>query len=88
VERYGILHHWTQTLDNSTEVIELPVEADYLPGFYLSVLINSPRVEPPPGQNEDESEQHAGNVDLGKPTFRLGYVKIDVNDDYKAIDQA
>lgn len=77
VERYGVLEHRTQTLDNSTAVIEVPVEADYLPGFYLSVLVNSPRVDKPLDD---------GGVDLGKPTFRLGYVKIPVKDPYKAID--
>jgi uncharacterized protein YfaS (alpha-2-macroglobulin family) len=77
VERYGILKHWTETLDASTAVIEVPVEPDYLHGFYLSVLVNSPRVEKPPGDD---------NVDLGKPTFRLGYIEVPVKGDHKEID--
>ncbi|MCP4045562.1 MAG: large extracellular alpha-helical protein, partial [Gammaproteobacteria bacterium] len=77
VERYGVLKHWIQTLEGNTPVIEVPVEADYLPGFYMSVLVTSPRVHKPLG---------AGNVDLGKPTFRLGYVKVPVKDLYKQID--
>ena len=79
VERYGVLTHWVQPLEGSTPVIEVPVEADYLPGFYLSVLVTSPRVDAPLGD---------GNVDLGKPTFRLGYVTVPVKDVYKEIDVA
>lgn len=77
VERYGVLKNWVQTLDGSTPVIEVPVEEDYLPGFYLSVLVTSPRVAKPLGQ---------GNVDLGKPAFRLGYAMVPVRDVYKEID--
>jgi alpha-2-macroglobulin len=77
VERYGVLKQWVQTLTGSTPVVEVPIEADYLPGFYLSVLITSPRVDKPLGE---------GNVDLGKPTFRLGYLQVPVRDVYKEID--
>ncbi len=76
VERYGVLRHWVQTLKGSTPVIEVPIEADDLPGFYLSVLVTAPRVEPPPGD---------GDVDLGKPTFRLGYLAVPVKDTTKEI---
>lgn len=77
VERYGVLKHWVEILDESTTIIEVPIEADYLHGFYLSVLVNSPRVEKPLGDD---------NVDLGKPTFRLGYLEVPVKDVYKEID--
>lgn len=77
VERYGVVAQLTQTLKGSTPVVELPIEADYLPGFYLSVSVVSPRVDKP---------VNAENVDLGKPAFRLGYLKIPVKDPYKAID--
>lgn len=76
IERYGVLHHWVQTLESSTPVIEFPVKADYVPGFYLSVVVLSPRVDKPLGE---------GNVDLGKPTFRMGYVSVPVKDPYKEI---
>ena len=72
VERYGVLRHWIQTLHGSTPVIEFEVKQDESPGFYLSVVVISPRVEQPPLQT--------GQVDLGKPTFRMGYVKTPVSD--------
>jgi uncharacterized protein YfaS (alpha-2-macroglobulin family) len=74
VERFGVLDHFVQTFDSSTPTIEIKVKPDYLPGFYLSVLIVSPRVEKPPGD---------GGVDLGKPTYRMGYLTIPVSDPYK-----
>ncbi|MEZ5647548.1 MAG: alpha-2-macroglobulin family protein [Alphaproteobacteria bacterium] len=74
VERYGIIDHFVQVLEGSTPVFELPVKPDYLPGFYLSVTVISPRVDKP---------LENGQVDLGKPTFRMGYVKVPVKDPYK-----
>ena len=77
VERFGVLQSWVKTFNNSTEVIEVPVQPDYLPGFYLSVLVMSPRVEKPAAEDSE---------DLGKPTFVIGYVKVPVKDPYKEID--
>ena len=53
------------------------MERDFLPGFYLSVVVVSPRVEQPPLKT--------GDVDLGKPTFRMGYVKTDAFDVQKQL---
>jgi len=75
VERYGVLDHFVQTLSDSTAIIELPIQPDYLPGIYVSVVVMSPRVEaPPPG---------VGQLDLGKPTFRVGYVRLPLKDPHK-----
>jgi len=76
VERYGVLDSWVQTLEGSTPIIEVPVKAEYLPGYYLSVLVVSPRVEKPLGINK---------VDLGKPSYRMGYVRSHVRDPYKEL---
>ena len=77
IERYGVIKSWVEDFDDSTEIIEFPVEPDFMPGFYLSVSVFSPRVDKPLGD---------GNVDLGKPTFSLGYVRVPVTDPYKQID--
>lgn len=65
VERYGVLERRVQVFNNATEVVEIPVTRDLAPGFFLSVVVTSPRVAKPI-ENE---------VDLGKPAFRVGYVK-------------
>ncbi|MBN2675656.1 MAG: hypothetical protein JXR30_00190 [Alphaproteobacteria bacterium] len=76
VERYGILDSWVQTLKGSSPVIEIPIKENYIPGVYLSVVVMSPRVDKPVDQG----------VDLGKPTFKMGYAKIEIQDNAKKID--
>lgn len=76
VERLGTLKSWVKTFSNSVEFIEIPVEPDYVPGFFVSVMVMSPRVEKPIDQDQ---------VDLGKPAFRMGYVKTMVSDPYKEL---
>lgn len=78
IERYGVLRQWVQTLRGSTPVVEFKVEEDFLPGFFLSVVVMSPRVAAPLPE--------PGDVDLGKPAFKLGYVPVTVVDPYKQID--
>lgn len=77
IERYGVLKSWVQSLEGSTPVIEFPVEPDFMPGFYLSVVVVSPRVQAPPPER--------GEVDLGKPAFKMGYLQVPVNDPYKQL---
>jgi uncharacterized protein YfaS (alpha-2-macroglobulin family)/uncharacterized protein len=77
IERYGVLDAWVQTLETSTPVIEVPVKPEYLPGYYLSVVVVSPRVAKPLGKNQ---------VDLGKPSYRMGYIQSRVRDAYKELD--
>jgi len=77
IERYGVLESWTETLDESTSIIEFPVKPDFIPGFYLSVVVMSPRVDKPRGD---------GVVDLAKPAFRIGYARTPVRDPYKELE--
>ncbi len=76
IERYGVQRHWLETFEESTEVIEVPVGEDHVPGFYLSAVVTSPRVEAPPSEDD---------LDLGKPAFRMGYVQVPVVDPAKEI---
>jgi uncharacterized protein YfaS (alpha-2-macroglobulin family) len=82
VERFGVIKHWVQVLSGNTPIIEFNVEPDFVPGFYLSVVVMSPRVAPVPGASALDKE----GVDLGRPTYRIGYLKVVVTDPYKALD--
>jgi uncharacterized protein YfaS (alpha-2-macroglobulin family) len=82
IERFGIIKHWVQVLAGNTPVIDFTVEPDFLPGFYLSVVVVSPRVAPVPGTG---ALDHDG-VDLGRPTYRIGYLKVPVTDPDKILD--
>jgi len=76
VERFGTIKNWVTTFKDSIEVVEIPVEPDYVPGFFVSVSVMSPRVEKPLDRDQ---------VDLGKPAFRMGYAKTMVSDPYKEL---
>jgi uncharacterized protein YfaS (alpha-2-macroglobulin family) len=84
IERYGVIKSWVETLEGNTAVLDFKVEPDFLPGFYLSVLVMSPRVAPVPGADPLDKD----GVDLGRPTYRIGYTKIMVHDPFKALDVA
>jgi uncharacterized protein YfaS (alpha-2-macroglobulin family) len=74
-ERYGILHHWTTSWPDSSVIVEVPITTAHIPGFYLSAIVTSPRVDKP----------IENQVDLGKPTFRMGYAAIEVVDTAKQL---
>ncbi|MCB0322060.1 MAG: hypothetical protein KDD69_00770 [Bdellovibrionales bacterium] len=76
IERYGIIRHWTQVLEGNAPILELPIQEDDLPGFYLSVVVMSPRMEKPIDEN---------GVDLGKPAFKMGYVEVPIEDKAKRL---
>ncbi len=82
IERFGVIRHWVETLSGNTPIIDFKVEPDFVPGFYLSVIVMSPRVGPVPGSSPLNSE----GVDLGRPTYRIGYLKSEVTDPYKTLD--
>jgi uncharacterized protein YfaS (alpha-2-macroglobulin family) len=76
IERFGVQRSWLETFHEATAIVQFPVTPDHLPGFYLSVVVMSPRVDKPLTDNQ---------VDLGKPTFRLGYVRTLVQEPYKEL---
>jgi alpha-2-macroglobulin len=82
IERFGVIKHWVQTLAGNTPVIEFNIEPDFMPGFYLSVVVMSPRVAPVPGASAIDKD----GVDLGRPTYRIGYLRVPVEDPYKTLD--
>ena len=68
-ERFGILKHYQKKLNGGSQIIEIPIDQkDYAPGFYVSVHLIQGRV----------SEKIENNVDLGKPSFKMGLARIEV----------
>ncbi len=76
IERFGVIKSWVTTFEKNIETVEFKVEPDYLPGYFLSVMVTSPRVDKPLDENQ---------VDLGKPSFRIGYAKAEIKDPYKEL---
>lgn len=77
IERYGVIKSWIEEFKDSTAIVEFKLEHDFVPGFYLTVSVVSPRVEASGGN---------GQVDLGKPAIRVGMAKVVVNDPRKRIE--
>jgi alpha-2-macroglobulin len=76
IERFGVIKSWVTTFEKNIETVEFKVEPDYLPGYFVSVMVVSPRLDKPLDANQ---------VDLGKPAFRIGYAKAEIKDPYKEL---
>ena len=81
IERYGVIKQWQTRLEGGAHVLEFPIEERFFPGAYLSVVVFSPRTEAPPPDNA----KGAGQVDTGKPDFRMGYARLPVVDESRRI---
>lgn len=72
VERNGVVRQWVEALKDVDSTIEFPVTPELYPGFYLSVLSISPRIDKP---------ERGGDSDPGKPAFKRAKVRTYVDDD-------
>jgi uncharacterized protein YfaS (alpha-2-macroglobulin family) len=70
VEREFILESKVVELKGSTSQIEVPIAADYIPNVFVSVLLVQGRTE---GAKAGQTD------DVGKPSFKVGYVRLAVN---------
>jgi len=77
IERYGVIDRWIEDIEDSAHMVKFKVKPDYIPGFYLSVNLFSPRQGDAKG---------FGKLDLGKPGYKAGYLTFLVKDPYKKID--
>jgi uncharacterized protein YfaS (alpha-2-macroglobulin family) len=77
VEREGVRHYQRFDLTSTQQTVEVPVTEADIPNLYVSVLLIRGRTSNDPG---------ADGSDPGKPTFRLGYTEINVEDATKKLD--
>jgi uncharacterized protein YfaS (alpha-2-macroglobulin family) len=70
VEREFILDHQILDLKGSASQISIPIKPDYLPNVFVSVLLV---------QGRRQAARPDSNEDVGKPSFKLGYVQLDVS---------
>jgi uncharacterized protein YfaS (alpha-2-macroglobulin family) len=71
VENSGVMKYWVQKLDTDLNRIRVEVKDEYSPGYFLLVLIASPRRKIDPNNIQNDSK---------KPDFKMGYVKTIVAD--------
>lgn len=77
VEREKVLEVQTVNLTASNPVIRVPIKASYGPNVYVSVLAVRGRVADPAA---------TALVDLGKPAYKLGIIKLNVGGRGYALD--
>jgi uncharacterized protein YfaS (alpha-2-macroglobulin family) len=82
-EREGIRSHRTFALTSTQQSIEVPVTEAEIPNFFVSVLLVKGRSKPA-GETQKEDDP----ADPGKPSFRLGYVQLRVEDASKRLTVA
>jgi len=70
IEREHILDSWVLDIIGSSQQIDIPIKSEHLPNIYISVLLVH-------GRSSDEKADK--DQDLGKPSFKIGYVKLNVD---------
>lgn len=78
LEREHIISRKVIEVDGSASTIEIPIESDHLPNVYVSVMLFAGRL-PDKGFAED-------GFDLGKPSFKIGYVNLPVETGEKRLN--
>lgn len=76
VEREFVLYSEIREIIGSSNQITIPIGPDYLPNVYVSVLLVQGRTAP---KAEDNTQ------DLGKPSFKIGYAKLNVDPSEKRL---
>lgn len=71
VERTGIIDSFPITLKGSSQTVTIPIKKEYISSIYVSVLLIKGRT----------ADKLVEEVDVGKPTFRLGYTRLNVTSD-------
>jgi uncharacterized protein YfaS (alpha-2-macroglobulin family) len=89
-EREGIRSHRQFALTSTQQSISIPVTEADIPNVYVSVLLVKGRTTAPPpaGPGQGSPAPQADSSDPGKPSFRLGYVELKVEDASKRLTVA
>lgn len=75
-ERDKVLHSYTTTLTGGTPILEIPLLEEHIPNLFVSVMLFRGRVE---GVTPN------GEIDEGKPAFKIGYLDLKVTPDSKRL---
>jgi uncharacterized protein YfaS (alpha-2-macroglobulin family) len=76
VERESIFDVFFVDVDGSSTQIDIPIKSEHIPNMYVSVLLVKGRT---PTDITDSTE------DLGKPSFKIGYIKLSVDPSEKRL---
>lgn len=83
-EREGVRSHRQFALTSTQQSISVPITEDDIPNVFVSVLLVKGRTNAAP-TNASATAANADTSDPGKPSFRLGYVELKVEDRAKRL---
>jgi len=83
-EREGIRTHRRFTLNSTQQAVDIPIREDDIPNVFVSVLLIKGRTQAAVSE-ETAVSPAADTSDPGKPSFRLGYVELKVEDRAKRL---
>jgi len=83
-EREGVRSHRQFALTSTQQSISVPITEDDIPNAFVSVLLVKGRTNAAP-TNASATAANADTSDPGKPSFRLGYVELKVEDRAKRL---
>lgn len=70
IEREGILDSWVEEIKGSAGTIEIPLTKDHLPNVFVSVILV---------QGRTSTKVSSEKEDLGRPSFKIGYINLPVS---------
>jgi len=70
VERETVLDRFVVDVEGTADTVEVPIRSDHVPNVFVSVILLQGRL-PDAGFGPD-------GLDLGKPSFKIGYVNLPV----------
>ncbi|MBI3005042.1 MAG: Ig-like domain-containing protein, partial [Ignavibacteriales bacterium] len=79
IEREGVLQHFRAELVGSAPQIDIPIKKEFLPNVYVSVILLQGRVEGAAITKE---------ADVGRPSFKIGYIGLSVSPNEKQLKVA
>jgi uncharacterized protein YfaS (alpha-2-macroglobulin family) len=83
-EREGIRSHRQFTLTSTQQSVTVPITEADIPNLFVSVLLVKGRTKVAGSATEAEAD----SADPGKPSFRLGYIELQVEDATKRLTVA
>ncbi len=83
-EREGVRSHRQFALTSTQQSIAVPITDDDIPNVFVSVLLVKGRTNPAPS-TASAVRADSDTSDPGKPSFRLGYVELRVEDRAKRL---
>jgi hypothetical protein len=87
-EREGIRSHRQFALTSTQESISVPITEADIPNVFVSVLLIKGRTVPPANATDVAAKSDTDASDPGKPSFRMGYVELKVEDGTKRLTVA